>query len=295
MFELLPARSALAIFIGVCAVVPAQSQEKEATFATFEAPGAGTGSGQGTRTQTINPAGEIAGWYSDANNVIHGFVRDPDGSFNTFEAPGASTGAYQGTYASDINPKGETTGSYYDASNVGHSFLRAYDGIFVIFNAPRAGKGAFQGTFATNINAEGAVAGSYFDGKGTLHGFVRAPDGCISSFDPRGSTSTFTGGADGGSPGAGVIRDADGNLYGTTLFGGINFDGVVFKLDLKGNETVLYSFTGGAGGSNPYGPLIFDEQGNLDGVAETGGRVSGVCFAGCGVIFEVTLEDSIGK
>ncbi len=41
---------------------------------------------------------------------------------------------------------------------------------------------------------------------------------------------SFTGGADGGNPSSGVIRDAAGNLYGTTSNGGKGFTGVVFKL-----------------------------------------------------------------
>jgi uncharacterized repeat protein (TIGR03803 family) len=41
---------------------------------------------------------------------------------------------------------------------------------------------------------------------------------------------SFTGGADGGSPYAGVIRDSAGNLYGTTSSGGRELSGVVFKL-----------------------------------------------------------------
>jgi uncharacterized repeat protein (TIGR03803 family) len=58
---------------------------------------------------------------------------------------------------------------------------------------------------------------------------------------------SFTGGADGAQPEAGVIRDAAGNLYGTTEAGGDLNLGTVFKLDKTGNETALHSFTGGAG------------------------------------------------
>jgi uncharacterized repeat protein (TIGR03803 family) len=50
---------------------------------------------------------------------------------------------------------------------------------------------------------------------------------------------------------AGVIRDAAANLYGTTLRGGTAGAGIVYKLDTAGNETVLYSFTGGADGDSP--------------------------------------------
>jgi len=61
---------------------------------------------------------------------------------------------------------------------------------------------------------------------------------------------SFTGGADGGTPRAGVIRDSAGSLYGTARDGGTANAGVVFKLDSIGNETVLHSFTGGADGGS---------------------------------------------
>jgi uncharacterized repeat protein (TIGR03803 family) len=41
---------------------------------------------------------------------------------------------------------------------------------------------------------------------------------------------TFTGGSDGANPSAGLVRDAAGNLYGTTAWGGAYGYGVVFKL-----------------------------------------------------------------
>jgi len=49
------------------------------TITTFDAPGAGTGPGQGTDCTAINPEGEIAGIYYDTNDVAHGFVRDRNG------------------------------------------------------------------------------------------------------------------------------------------------------------------------------------------------------------------------
>ena len=58
---------------------------------------------------------------------------------------------------------------------------------------------------------------------------------------------TFQG-PDGGNPIAGVVRDSAGNLYGTTEYGGESGAGVVYMLASNGNETVLYSFTGGADG-----------------------------------------------
>ena len=66
------------------------SQDRnQSKFVTFDVPGAGTGSGQGTFAGTINPAGVVAGAYSDASGVNHGFLRSPDGVITTFDAPGA--------------------------------------------------------------------------------------------------------------------------------------------------------------------------------------------------------------
>jgi len=90
---------------------------------------------------------------------------------------------------------------------------------------------------------------------------------------------SFTGGADGGNPVAGVISDSAGNLYGTTQKGGPANAGVVYKLDPAGNETVLYSFTGGVDGGTPDASVIRDPAGNLYGTTYSGGKEStGVVF-----------------
>ena len=78
---------------------------------------------------------------------------------------------------------------------------------------------------------------------------------------------SFTGGTDGGIPWVVLIRDSAGNLYGTTASGGASNAGVVFKLDTAGNETVLYSFTGGADGGTPYTGVILGPDGNLYGTS----------------------------
>jgi uncharacterized repeat protein (TIGR03803 family) len=77
--------------------------------------------------------------------------------------------------------------------------------------------------------------------------------GSASTTTPFVTLHSFTGGADGGQPEAGLIQDAAGNLYGTTEVGGAANFGVVFKLDTTGKETVLYSFTGGTDGAHPRG------------------------------------------
>jgi uncharacterized repeat protein (TIGR03803 family) len=102
---------------------------------------------------------------------------------------------------------------------------------------------------------------------------------------------TFTGGADGGNPEAGLVLDSEGNLYGTAVHGGTGaepFDGVVFKLDTSGTETVLYNFTGKSDGAQPFGGLLRDSAGNLYGTTAFGGTPDpGVCEFSCGVVFKI--------
>jgi uncharacterized repeat protein (TIGR03803 family) len=65
---------------------------------------------------------------------------------------------------------------------------------------------------------------------------------------------------------------------------------VVFKLDLAGKQTVLYSFTGRKDGNTPEG-LIRDPAGNLYGTTFYGGdRHCGLYRNGCGVVFEVNKD-----
>jgi uncharacterized repeat protein (TIGR03803 family) len=62
-----------------------------------------------------------------------------------------------------------------------------------------------------------------------------------------------------------VIRDAAGNLYGTTELGGGPGCGVAYKVDPAGNETVLHAFSGEADGCRPLAGLFLDKAVNLFG------------------------------
>jgi uncharacterized repeat protein (TIGR03803 family) len=87
---------------------------------------------------------------------------------------------------------------------------------------------------------------------------------------------TFTNTAQGWQPEAAPILDSSGNLYGTTLFGGTAGGfGTVFRLDTKGNESVLYSFSGTPDGEDPDGSLVADRSGNLYGNSLYGGTAGG--------------------
>jgi uncharacterized repeat protein (TIGR03803 family) len=72
-----------------------------------------------------------------------------------------------------------------------------------------------------------------------------------------------------------VIRDPEGNLYGTTVFGGAADAGVVYKLDAAGNYTALYSFTGGSDGAQPVTGVIRDSAGNFYGTTTNDGATFG--------------------
>jgi uncharacterized repeat protein (TIGR03803 family) len=92
---------------------------------------------------------------------------------------------------------------------------------------------------------------------------------------------SFKGGPEGSTPQGGLIRDAAGNLYGMTGYGGEWNKGTVYKVDQRGNETMLHSFTGADGGY-PTGGLIRDAAGNLYGAAVFGGAYGG------GTVFKLT-------
>ena len=81
-------------------------------------------------------------------------------------------------------------------------------------------------------------------------------------------------GADGSHPQAGLIRDASGNLFGTTASGGTNSAGTVFEL-VNSNRTytekVLHIFLGSPDGAFPAAGLIMDASGNLFGTTDSGG------------------------
>jgi uncharacterized repeat protein (TIGR03803 family) len=124
-------------------------------------------------------------------------------------------------------------------------------------------------------------------------------------------------GIDGFSPSGGMVMDGQGNLYGTTLSGGLASDGpasqgpdgpvyesgvgAVFKVAPSGTraapagiETVLYSFSYYTGdGWRPAEGLIIDSSGNLYGTTEEGGtsendESNAACYGyGCGTVFEI--------
>ncbi len=101
----------------------------------------------------------------------------------------------------------------------------------------------------------------------------------------------FRGGKDGDGPNGDLVFDSSGNLYGTTIYGGLSSGsgccGTVFELTPTASgpwkETTIYSFTDPSAGRFPYAGVIFDAVGNLYGTASVGGSTSD-----CGTVFELS-------
>jgi uncharacterized repeat protein (TIGR03803 family) len=104
-------------------------------------------------------------------------------------------------------------------------------------------------------------------------------------------------------PNAGLIQGTDGNLYGTTHSGGINFGGTVFKLTLGGKLTTLYEFcshntagSGSAGCTDGYQPnagLVQGTNGDFYGTTSEGGATASEDETGAGTVFKITSKGDL--
>jgi hypothetical protein len=113
---------------------------------------------------------------------------------------------------------------------------------------------------------------------------------------------TFTGGADGGYPAAGLISGPDGSFFGTTSSSPtgplVGNGGTVFQLFPPAQGLTawtlqtLYTAATTSDGTNPTGGLVSDAAGNLYGAMSHGGIFNGVCAFdgidfGCGTLFKL--------
>jgi len=164
------------------------------------------------------------------------------------------------------------------------------------------------GGMPDGVNPSGSLV---VDGLGNLYGTTEIGGafnkGTVYEVSPNGDGTwtehvlySFTGRGDGGIPIGGVVIDPNGNLYGSTIQGGLDVStggtkcsvgcGVVFKLrkntDDSWSERPLYKFAGPpADGQAPLGGLVRDKRGNLYGVTELGGA------ADMGTVFEIGQTD----
>lgn len=181
----------------------------------------------------------------------------------------------------------DKTGNFYGTTRFGGA-----SDFGTVFKLDSTGKETVLYSFTGGADGGDLQAGVVRDSAGNLYGTTIEGGtfgvGVVFKLDPTGNETVlynFTGSADGALPYARLVRDEAGNLYGTAISGGTTGNGVVFKVDPSGTETVLYSFTGGTDGALPEAGLIRDIKGNLYGATAYGGL-------GCGVVFKL---DSTGN
>lgn len=151
------------------------------------------------------------------------------------------------------------------------------------------------------LDADGNLLGTTFD-RGVVTGSCEPENGCGGAFEispAAGGGWSFAAFAipninKGFEPRGNVVKDASGNLFSTAFVGGINSDGVVFKLSpVSGGgwtESLIHIFDG-AKGAYPQG-LTEDSNGGFYGVATGGGNAS--CTVGCGMIYDLTPRPNNG-
>ena len=190
-------------------------------------------------------------------------------------------------------------------SPLARSASLAFLAVNLLLGAAWAQKETVLHSFAESPDGDGPYYGALvLDKKGNLYGTTitgggASGAGTIFKVTPSGKEKvlySFTGGTDGANPLAELVFDTQGNLYGTTVAGGRDSCnapfgygcGVVFKLSKAGKEKVLYSFSGGRDGANPYAGLARDAKGNLYGTTVYGGASSNCPAGECGVVFRLS-------
>lgn len=204
------------------------SAASAAGFTEFDAPGAGTGLGQGTFAYRINFSSEISGYYIDSNNNTHGFLRAMDGSFKTFDAKRAAT------WSIAINDRG-TLGGTYDVllknRDSSDGFVRAAGGKIETIN-PRGNR---WGASVLGINRAGEIIGHFVDGNDVLHGFFRTKNGKLTQFDAPNATGTDASGINDNGVIVGLYRDAQYDEHGYVRAA----DGSFTEFDPQGSQDTL--------------------------------------------------------
>ena len=122
--------------------------------------------------------------------------------------------------------------------------------------------------------------------------------GTVFKITPGGTLTTLynfcslSGCADGSLPEAALVQATNGDLYGTTTYGGANNGGTVFRITPSGTFTLLHSFCAQSkctDGQNPQAPLVQATNGDLYGTTAGGG--SPFCHpGGCGTVFKITTS-----
>jgi len=237
------------------------------------------------------------GVISDAQGNLYGTTEFGGANWcrSPYSIPGCGT-------VFELSPPSQQGGSWIETILHSFNFNRG-DGAFPTSSLIRDEHGNLYGT--TQVGGRGSCV-TYFGEMGCGSVFELSPP-----FRPGEPWSekvlySFQGGNDGYEPYAGLVLDAAGNLYGTTVNGGANACGcgTVFEIVRPADagdwsEHLLYSFNDGPpnfqDGQFPYAPLVFDAEGNLYGTTSSGGtdRICGdQYYYVCGTVFELSPPTS---
>ena len=156
-------------------------------------------SASGTTPWGMNSRGDIAGNYTGADNINHGFLLN-GGHFTAIDYPGAAVTLIHG-----VGPRGEVLGEFGATATSPHrGYLLGTDGVYTAFDFPGAATTALFG-----INARGEIAGFYTLADGSRHTFLSS-GGRLTKIDYPGATAT---GAFGITP--------EGEVYGVYVLNGV--------------------------------------------------------------------------
>ncbi|HEY5043030.1 MAG TPA: choice-of-anchor tandem repeat GloVer-containing protein, partial [Verrucomicrobiae bacterium] len=223
----------------------------------------------------ISATGTLAWVYkfsgSDGAIPVAALVQGSDGNFYGTTSGGGTNGfgtVFKISATGTLTSLYSFTGRNYDGGNPEAGLVEGSDGYF--YGTTSTG-GTNDGGTVFKISTNGALTYLY----------------------------SFTGGADGAAPFAGLVQGSDGYFYGTTSIGGSKNGwsggaGTVFRISTKGVLTTLYSFTGGDDGGNPVAGLVQGSDGSFYGTTQNngeggGGGVFSYDHGPGGTVFRLTL------
>lgn len=180
----------------------------------------------GTMPASMNRQGAITGYFSDAEGIYHGFVREPGGEVSLFDAPNRDGFEVKSTFATNIAEDGAIAGYAFDTNFIAHGFIRDRDGSYQYFSVPEipvttiifSASSVFPASFYGK-SPSGDLIGYEQDKSWSFHGWLRDAKGQITVFD---DPDTIEGVKLGTMPGAinaqgaivGNFKDATGQIHG---------------------------------------------------------------------------------
>ncbi len=290
--------------IGGGVIFEINTRDKEKLIHTFEG-----GPNDGCAPEgamVVDLSGDFHGTTLSCGKHDYGtvFTVAPDGSESLFYSFKGGRDGFYPTAGLTIDAQEDFYGTTDSGGKIGACTPENFNGCGTIFKLTPNGTKALLYRFKGPPNDGELPQGNLtMDTAGSLYGVtIRGgvagcvgDEGCgvVFKLAPDGSETVlhfFAGGrGDGANPAAGLIADAAGTLFGTTLYGGGGSScngtigcGTVFEIAPDGTETILHKFKEPTDGANPAGGLVADAAGNLYGTAQNGGQY------GYGTVFEIT-------